>query len=80
MALQLLLVVALLALGEPAMAQTTDMYDSTDMYGTTDGNQYDTGMSNAGNPPANVMNPTNVNSASGNGSEIMTNSLRFRFS
>ena len=80
MALQFLLVVVLLAWGEPVATQTTDMYDSTDMYDTTNESQYatasDTGMSNQGNPPQNEMNPTNVNSASGNGSEIITGEVK----
>ena len=80
MALQFLLVVALLAWGEPVVAQTTDMYDSTDMYDTSDESPYatasDTGMSNQGNPPQNDMNLTGVNSVSGNGSEIITGKVK----
>ena len=80
MALQFLLVVALLAWGEPVATQTTDMYNSTDMYDTTDESLYatasDTGMPNQGNPSQNDMNPTGVNSASGNGSEIITGEVK----
>ena len=80
MALQFLLVVALLTWGEPVASQMTDMYDSTDMYDTTDESQYatpsDTGMSNQGNPPQNDMNPTGVNSVSRNGSEIITGEVK----
>ena len=75
MAMQSLLVVALLALGQPVSSQTTDMYDSTDEspYATAS----DTDMSNTGNPSQNEMNPTNVNSASGNGSEIITGEVKY---
>ena len=74
MALQFLLVVALLACGEPVAAQTTDMHDTTDEspYATAS----DTGMSNQGNLPQSEMNPTNVNSASENGSEIITGEVK----
>ena len=75
MTLQFILIVSLLAWGEPIKSQTTDMYHSSAMYDTTDQNSYAT-ESDTGNPPQNEMSPTNVNSPSGNGSEIITGEVK----
>ena len=75
MALQFILIVSLLAWGEPVKSQMTDMYQSSDMYDTTDQNLYAT-VSDTGNPPQDEMSPTNVNSPSGNGSEIITGEVK----